>query len=53
MATEHPMGHCQECGQEISKNLKHLLRICPDCSKLNFTQKLTLTMSNRKAKGWA
>ncbi len=54
MKTEKPNGYCQECGDEISSNLKSFLRICPDCSKLNNKRKepLKLFLSNRTAKGW-
>ena len=53
MKTEKPNGHCQECGDEISSNLKPFLRICVDCSKLNVKHKLTLALSNKRGKSWA
>lgn len=55
MKTETPNGFCQQCGNEITGNLKNLLRICQDCSKkpLEGKERQTLVLSGTRHKGWA
>jgi len=55
MKTEKPKGFCQQCGNEITGNLKNLLRICQDCSKkaIEGKERQTLVLSGNRHKGWA
>lgn len=55
METKKPNGYCNSCGNEITGNIKNLLRICQDCSKkpLEGKTRQTLELSGNRHKGWA
>lgn len=53
MKTEKPTEYCQQCGQQIKGELRHLLRVCVNCNKLKKVTPLTLNKFSNTMKGWA